>query len=301
MRRVFTRPLWWWERRRNYGIRSRFNRLPPLPVSPARRSLVVLTTPQSFRDAIWTAWSWYRFLNHEEFELQFVTSAELDKAAIAAIQKVFPGVRIREAESVIAVANLSVPGMESFVRDHPLGAKFGIILALSQQNDILYTDHDVLAFNSPAELLSCVESAMPSYMLEEVEGNLDCAITKRLDMRGIAYFDKFNSGLLYVPEGALSLDLAQELLELWSPTYLSWYTEQTFLSILMRNANAVALPSDRYVISARRQFYWEKDVDYCAIVARHFTGTVRHVMYKFGMPEILRQSSGNCPEGVDWN
>jgi hypothetical protein len=58
----------------------------------------------------------------------------------------------------------------------------------------------------------------------------------------------------------------------------------------MWNANAQALPDSRYVISNRRQFYWEKDVDYTTIVARHFTGTVRHVMYRYGMPEILRQS-----------
>jgi hypothetical protein len=62
------------------------------------------------------------------------------------------------------------------------------------------------------------------------------------------------------------------------------------MSILMRRANAQALPEDRYVISARRQFYWETDVDYKTIAARHFTGTVRHVMYGRGMPWVLSQS-----------
>jgi hypothetical protein len=56
----------------------------------------------------------------------------------------------------------------------------------------------------------------------------------------------------------------------------------------MRHANAQPLPDSRYVISNRRQFYWEQDVDYKSIVARHFTGTVRHVMYRYGMPAILR-------------
>jgi hypothetical protein len=62
------------------------------------------------------------------------------------------------------------------------------------------------------------------------------------------------------------------------------------MSVLMRQANAQPLADSRYVISNCRQFYWEQDVDYTAIVARHFTGTVRHVMYRYGMPTILRES-----------
>jgi hypothetical protein len=96
--------------------------------------------------------------------------------------------------------------------------------------------------------------------------------------------------LLYIPKGALFPDLAKQLLSTWNPPVTSWYTEQTTLGALMRKANASPLPKDRYVISIRRQFYWERDVDYGAIVARHFTGTVRHVMYKSGMPLVFRQS-----------
>jgi len=44
------------------------------------------------------------------------------------------------------------------------------------------------------------------------------------------------------------------------------------------------------VVSNCRQFYWESDCNYTTITARHFTGTVRHVMYARGMPEVLQQS-----------
>ena len=59
---------------------------------------------------------------------------------------------------------------------------------------------------------------------------------------------------------------------------------------MLQQLHAEPLSSSRYVISIRRQFYWEKDVDYTNIVARHFTGPVRHVMYKYGIPIILSQS-----------
>jgi hypothetical protein len=60
-------------------------------------------------------------------------------------------------------------------------------------------------------------------------------------------------------------------------------------NILMRNAQAQPLPRDRYVIRICPQFYWKLDVDYESIAARHFTGPVRHVMYRYGMPAILEQ------------
>ena len=59
---------------------------------------------------------------------------------------------------------------------------------------------------------------------------------------------------------------------------------------MLQDVNAEALPTSRYVISVCRQFYWERDVDYKTIAARHFTGPVRHVMYGKGMPWVLRQS-----------
>jgi hypothetical protein len=48
-------------------------------------------------------------------------------------------------------------------------------------------------------------------------------------------------------------------------------------------------PRDRCVIRICRQLYWEQDVDYRKMVARHFTGTFRHVMYRFEMAAILEQ------------
>lgn len=58
-------------------------------------------------------------------------------------------------------------------------------------------------------------------------------------------------------------------------------------NVSMRNLQARPLPRDRYVNKICRRFYWERDVDYCTIAARHLTDTVRHVMYRFGMMAIL--------------
>ena len=173
-----------------------------------------------------------------------------------------------------------------------------LLLALSDQRPLLYSDSDVLAFNPPTELLDRVETNTACYFLEEVDGTRDPFVVEQANRLGLRCLPRFNSGLLYVPRGALPANKAALILSNWKPPAESWFAEQTVLSVMFHNIQAEALPNNRYVISTRRQFYWEKDVDYRAIAARHFTGTVRHLMYKYGMPELLRQSVDYSKEEV---
>jgi hypothetical protein len=290
LRKLLTRPIWWWERKRPYPIRSRFDLLPPLGVVKGRARFVVLTTPPALHDAMWAAWSWYRYLRPHGFELQLAVDGKLTEQDAAAARQLFPGISISEVEKVLAPLCEKEPVLAGFFRGHPLGRKLGLVLALSQQGPVLYSDHDVLAFNRPHELLSCVGKNVPCYIPEDSEGNCDFDIVARAKTLGLDYIAKFNSGLLHVPAGALSLDLTTRLLAEWRPPAKSWFTEQTLLNVLMRSVNAHPLPGDRYVINLRRQFYWERDANYKTIAARHFTGPVRHVMYRYGMPAILEQS-----------
>ena len=290
MRKLLTKPIWWWERKRPYPIRSRFHLLPPVGAVVGRARFVVLTTPQGLNDALWTAWSWYRYLWPHGFELQLAVDGEIPAKDELAVQKLFPGISIYNVWSVLSKLCDEQPALGVFVRGHPLGRKLGLILALSDQGAVLYSDNDVLAFNPPADLLTSVGKNDPCYFMEDLDGTRDPRIIERSKALGLEYISRFNSGFLFIPQGALSIDLAAQILAEWRTPADSWFTEQTVMSILMKKANARALPDDRYVISARRQFYSETDVDYRNIVARHFTGTVRHVMYRHGIPEILRQS-----------
>jgi hypothetical protein len=288
VRRLLTKPIWWWERNRSYAIRKRYQKLPPLPVRNGRHHYVVLTTPDALNDAVWTAWSWYRYLQPRNFDLQLAVDGTLRNSAIAIVQQLFPGISIYEVKPLLAPLCEQWPQLTTFLHEYPLGRKLGLLLALSQRHSFLFSDHDVLAFNSPVELLSFTEKNMPCYILEERDGNCDPEIVERCKQLQLDYLSKFNSGLLYLPQHSLSIGLAAKLLSSWHPPSTSWFTEQTILSVLLCAAKAKPLPGDRYVVSGRRQFYWQKDVDYRAIAARHFTGTVRHVMYGTGMPVILR-------------
>lgn len=293
VRKLFTRPIWWWERKRSYPVRSRFNLLPPIAVDRSSRRFVVLTTIGALPDAMWSAWSWYRFLRQENFELQLAVDGELPECDASAVRRLFPGISIFNVTELVQPLCKEWRNFGAFFKGHFCAKQVGLILALCGEGSVLYSDHDVLAFQNPVELISCVRDDIPCYFEDTGTACHDPWIVSRSQAMGLEYIPDLNGGLLYVPKGAFAPEVLDQLLMEWSPAEFCYFTPQTVQSVLMRRANARPLPQNRYVISNRRQFYFEKDVDYNAIAARHFTGTVRHVMYKTGIPEILRQAAAN--------
>ncbi|MGD0345839.1 MAG: hypothetical protein ABSA85_03730 [Terracidiphilus sp.] len=290
VRKLTTKPVWWWERKRQYSIRFRHDLLPPLTVEKGPVQFAVLTTPEALNDALWAAWSWYRFLQPHGFELQLAVDGEIAETERSAAQRLFPGVSIYDVNPIIASLCEGRPALKLFFEHHAPGKQVGLTLALSRLGPVLYSDHDVVAFNPPVELLACVERYTPCYFLDDANGCHDPSLVEIVHAMGLETIRRLNAGFLYIPHNALSIDLAEQILTQWNPVPHYYYTPQTVMSTLMRSANAQPLPEDRYVISNQRQFHWEKDVEYGAIAARHFTGTVRHVLYKYGMPLILQQS-----------
>ena len=251
---------------------------------------VVLTTPQTLCDALWAAWSWYRFLRDEDCELHIAVDGPISDEERAAASHLFPGVSIDSAQWACRYVCARTPGLQPFFDNHPTGRKLALILAMSDRGPLIYSDYDVLAFGRPDELLAAITQNVPCYFADEVDGARDLQIAERAKQLGLDYIPHFNCGFMYVPSGALSIKLAGQILATWRAPGESWFAEQTVLSFMLKKLRAEALPPDRYVISICRQFYWEKDVDYGKIAARHFTTPVRHVMYKFGLPILLRQS-----------
>ena len=100
----------------------------------------------------------------------------------------------------------------------------------------------------------------------------------------------FNSGVIGLPKGILDDEITKDLLNYWdnNPT-INWFTEQTIHNILFTFENASHLPKDKYVISKKRMFYFENDIDYENIHLRHFVNPVRHLMKIKGIPEFLEK------------
>jgi len=223
IRKLSTKPVWWWERRRSYSIRSRFRSLAPLSVRQGARKFVVLTTPGNLNDALWTAWSWYRYLRDEGFDLQIAVDGAISDEDSAAASMLFPGVSMNEARAACQYVCERQPALESFLSNYPMGRKLAVILALSDQGPIVYSDHDVLAFDTPGELLTCIRDHVACYFLEEVDGSCDRSIVERAGALGMQCIPRFNSGFLHIPKGGLSMETAAEILATWQPPGETWF------------------------------------------------------------------------------
>ena len=298
LRKALTRPLWWWETRRPRPIRRRVLRLPPRPVAGADQTsgprLLLLAQPRGLADAAWTAHSFLRQLGEFNPSLCLMLDAAsgdpaMQKATVL-WQRLFPGAEVcRSGEPGEALA-AEAPAVAALSRTHPLGRKLAGLLYFQSKSDVIYADSDVLLFGPAPELTAALRAGGPPLYNQDVgQLHADPALLEHARRIGApAPAAHLNSGLLSLPRGCLDLGLADRLLTGLERTD-SWFIEQTVVALLMGAVGAQPLPTDRYVVSTRGQFYFEQDLPGDGVIARHFTSPVRHLMYGRAMPMLWRE------------
>ena len=291
LRKLTTKPVWLWERHRPRPIRNAWHRLSRLDVRPNSSLHVnILCTADSLSEAAWSAWSWTRYAG-EQLSVRIVVDGTWDQGFLEAMRRVLPRVEIVELDDLLNEDVAADKTLSAFGAQHPLGRKLLLMLSLQQADDFIYSDSDVLLFSRPDELLRAVDLACPVYNRENTESSYDSDILEAAKSLAMPPCERFNSGLIYCKRGDLDVLLAVRLLQMKGARAFSWFDEQTIMAVLMQKAGATPLSSDLYVVSPRRQFWWDKDVDYSSIHSRHFTGTVRHLMYSKGY-QVLRSTRG---------
>lgn len=175
---------------------------------------------------------------------------------------------------------------QRFATSYRLAHKAWLLMRCQSEVNTLYLDSDVLFFSEPWELWQAIEAQKPCH-LQDVSNCYDPVLARHLEDIGFSLLPGVNSGLLYLPRDESDFWKAVTA----APLVLqdgSWFAEQTLVAAWLRQLGAVALPAERYVVSNRRQFWPDADVDYRLISARHFTGPVRHLMYRRGV-RVLRE------------
>lgn len=289
VKKLLTKPVWWCERKRMFQRRRRWRELPPISSSADRTPVALLTTPGGFEDSIWSAWSWLKHAG-DVVSVRLHVDGTLSPQQRAIWHKMFPGSII--AESIKSMAtDAGLEKLLPFITSHPMGRKLMLPLILQKERCFLYSDSDVILFRRSKEILDFVEGASGNgYIQEESEGVFDSWVSDKITSRNLLFAETLNGGLFLIRKDSLDIGLAGELLGDWNSTNQSWFTEQTVMSVLMAKARAEPLPRAGYVVSNRRQFFCEQDVDYSQIVARHFTGTTRHVLYNKAISHILSRA-----------
>ncbi len=306
-KKLTTKPVWYLERHRNYAIRRLGANLPSISCLPSGTTLAVLTTPSTFDDSLWSAWSWLRYLG-DLVALKIVVDGQAANEQRELVSRLFPNGILITAEDQLKQSPVEGKNLEVFSQKYRLGRKVSLIISLQNEGPLLYSDYDVLVFGEPAEIRQAIvcASAEGLFNQQPLSGAFDPLMTATGRALGLHCPEGFNSGLLWIPRQHLSMELADHLLRDWHPdSSHAWFTEQTVLGLLMSEKGAAALPPDRYVVTMQRQFYWEPDVDYDAIAVRHFIYPVRHVMHIKGQPWLLSKArnfnvstSQTCSEPV---
>ena len=303
IRRCVAKWIWRWETRRPYPIRRDFSCFRPHPCprdAPCR--LVVLATPRTLCDGAWCACSLLDNLP-ETIGLTIVLDGALIPERARFPRRLFPGAHVLSTSTLADDLGGRAPKLLRFAQADPLGRKLLVILLLQERSDIICSDADVLAFGAMPELEDAIPggSSMRPLYLQEIGGmQTDPDALNRLRLLGLAHAETLNTGLLYLPRRSLSLDLADDILD-FNGAHRSWFVETTVLGALLKRAAGVPLPRDRYVVSVRRQFWGEPDLDYRAIALRHFVTPVRHLMYCRGMPYLrsMWRKAARARRGAD--
>jgi len=288
-RKLTTKPVWYLETRRSYPIRRDRKLFSPIRADQGPAIFVIMATPGTLDEAIWCAWSWLRFIAHE-VRLAIYIDGPVGTEERQIVEGLFPGCTITDARPIAAEMDGLFPAAQGFYSLHIHGRKLAVLLRLQKGERVFYSDFDVLAFSPPFEIVTHIKDAKAGvYIQEENKGAFDPSVLSSAKKIGLTPLSLLNSGLLVIPKESLSFDLAHILLDNWR-SCRTWWIEQTILACLLNTVPMVPLPEDRYVTAKSRQFYWQKDVDYRQIAARHFVSPIRHVMYLKGMAWLMRDA-----------
>jgi hypothetical protein len=268
-----------------YPIKQTIYKIPPIETPRKGTTLVILAQHKTFTEALWTAYSWNRFLN-KKLALKLVLDGEVTNNQKKLLHTLFPSGEIIGIDQCINSVSFSGKGLNTFIKSHKFGKVLALKLALQKQNDILFSDPDVLVFNHPAEIIDKITHNTGCYFAESNAQAISPWIQDKAKKLSLKLSKDFNSGVLYIPQNSFSLELCSALLEDWTPEISDYFPEQTVCDVLMTASQAVPLPPEHYVVSNEGMWFWEKDTDYSAIKVRHFVGNVRHRMYTSGYPIV---------------
>jgi len=294
IKKLTTKPIWWWERKRPYPIRREWKHLNPVECASADHStLLILTSTATLDDAIWSAWSWCRHLG-DRFRICIAVDGTYPAEYALSANRIINNLYIATVDELLNIGEQLPGSIQNFQNYHVFGKKLALILKFQRTGNLLYSDADVVLFRFPVDLVAFISQQEACYNGENGVDSFDPKILDQCEKFGLPPRSALNAGLLYLPQGSLQISIAEKLLQNWSPDDSSWFTEQTIVASLMEAADARELSKDAYVVNNDRQFFWEPDVDYNKIATRHFTGTTRHLLYLKAYPILKKNESKRC-------
>lgn len=247
--------------------------------------LHLLTGAGDWLNAMWALKSFY-LTSQEQFPLVVHDDGTLPGPAVAALATHFPQARIigrRKADSEMQRFLSGHPRCWSFRQSNYLAQKVFDLQFYLRSPRMLLFDSDLLFFRRPDVLIQRLVDI--SYKLNSVNRNWGLygyalsqdTIHKRF---GVDVCDAFNSGLGLIHNGVLNIDWIEEWLR--DPEMRNGHPhriEQTLIAMCCCRAGCELLPTEYDVYDGPTDF---------GRPVRHYIRPVRPLMYKEGMPHLLR-------------
>jgi hypothetical protein len=274
------------QRRLPRPSRRRVARFQPVSVGKDGPLLTVMCEPRTRWDALWAMWSALRFLVPNASAAIFVDGM-FDPGWAAVARRLFPGIQLHSALPWLAAHDNPLAKFPTFLATHGFARKLAVVTALQREHDLIFADADVLVFSDPVALRAALQDRRPQFLLDPARPAYDPWLKARADALGLPCEVHLNSGLMNIPRNSVDDALLGRLLADWSSAHQHRFTEQTIFGVLLPLAGGTALPREQYVVSSHGMYFWHDDISYAGVVARHFVGTVRHLMYTTGFDHLL--------------
>jgi hypothetical protein len=244
----------------------------------------VLTSKQDWLNLIWTLKSFY-WASGRKYALCIHDDGSLGAEQQDALKRHFPQARIidrADADRRMEAVLDDYPRCRRFRFSNHLAPKIFDFAAYLETERMLLLDSDLLFFAPPTELLLRIEDH--AYGKNTVNADVASAYTTDAATvrahTGVELIDRFNSGLGLIHRDSLRLDWIEEFLGVPGILGHFWRIEQTLFALCSSRFGVELLPPEYDVYLAHGLGNRP---------SRHYVGAIRHLMYREGMPRLVRQ------------
>lgn len=246
----------------------------------------VLTSSKDCLNLIWALKSFYYF-SKKNYSLCIHEDGSLSGKEINNLEKHFPNARIirrAEAESkILPSLKEKYPLSYEIRKDYIISVKEFDFLHYLETDKMLAFDSDILFFDNPKFLIDKIED--DSYKKNIFNRDIETAYSiSPKDIKksiGLEVIEKFNSGLGLLHKESLKWNWIEEFLKIPNFFGHNWRFEQTLMCLCSSRWGVELLPNE-YDVTLKKGINNKP--------CKHYVGEIRHMMYKEGMKELIKNN-----------
>jgi len=189
------------------------------------------------------------------------------------------------------------PILSEFYYSYFAAPKLFLLNVVQSVSNCLLLDSDVIFFNNPlardSALTDCINQQICCTLEDEVE-SCDPTIIEYGRINGVKISKQVNSGLVYVPQGALNQVDWKQCIPKESLNDINIFAEQSALAAGLTVVGYRFLPKEQFVVALRGSAFPYGDYapfhdiqqPYESLVCRHFVTPIRYLMWLKAFPKL---------------